>query len=231
MTPPAARPPVRVLVVDDQPLMRCGLRGLIDTFPDFETVAEAASGAEAVDRCRELRADIAVVDLRMPGMDGAECTARLLELPEPPKVLLLTGFPLDGRTLGSLASGAAGLLGKDLRPAELAAVLRSVAAGTGVVSSDVLSLLLTRQEESTGMGQQRARELLTRLSASEQRVLALVGSGMTNDQIADRLGLSGASVKTYVSRALAKLGLENRTQAALIVFEAELSAEPWESGG
>ncbi|MFB7629826.1 response regulator [Streptomyces sp. NPDC056149] len=214
--------PIRVLVVDDQAIVRMGLTMLVGSSDDFEVVGEAGDGTEALALAATRRPDIVLMDLNMPGVDGIEATGRLMRLPEPPKVLMLSVFDTDTRVLAALRAGACGFLLKDLQPEELFAALHSVTAGCRVVAPDVMASLVRRAADQTPIRVNGAAEKLSLLSQGERKVLALVGSGMTNAQIARSLCLSGASVKTYVSRALAKLGLDNRTQAALIAHDMGL---------
>ncbi|WP_411144440.1 response regulator [Streptomyces sp. x-80] len=210
-----------VLIVDDQVLIRSGLRQLVGTSPAFEVVAEAGDGAEAVAQARAHRPDVVLMDVRMPRVDGVAATAQLMRFAAPPKVLVLTGFDVDDRVLDALEAGACGFLFKDLTPWQLETAMRTVLAGGRVVAPAVLDSLVRR---ATGPARGGAvPDGLGRLSDSERRVLALIGAGLTNAQIARRLHLAQASVKTYVSRTLAKLGLDNRTQAAILAYEAGLA--------
>ncbi|MFI5864321.1 response regulator [Streptomyces sp. NPDC051546] len=211
---------IRVMVVDDQGLIRSGLVTLLASAPDIEVVAEAADGAEAVPLARTYRPDVVLMDLVMPKVDGLEATVQLLRLPEPPRVLVLTGYTADDLVLDALRAGAAGFLLKDLRPEELFAGIRTVAAGGSALAPGVMRVLLERADTRTGTPDHA--EQLSTLSPGERDVLALVGEGRTNLQIAQALHLSPASVKTYVSRILTQLDLSNRTQAAILAHEAGL---------
>ncbi|MFE2288342.1 response regulator [Streptomyces sp. NPDC059443] len=211
---------IRVMVVDDQSLIRSGLVTLLASAPDMEVVAEAADGAEAVPLARTHRPDVVLMDLVMPKVDGFEATLRLLRLPDPPRVLVLTGYTADDLVLDALRAGAAGFLLKDLRPEELFAGIRTVAAGGSALAPGVMRALLERADTRTGAPDHA--EQLSTLSPGERDVLALVGEGRTNQQIAEALHLSPASVKTYVSRILTQLDLTNRTQAAILAYEAGL---------
>ncbi|MFC5722295.1 response regulator [Streptomyces gamaensis] len=216
--------PIRVAIVDDQAIIRMGLTMLVDSHEDFEVVFEATDGAEAVAQVTAHRPDIVLMDLTMPRLDGVEATRRLMRLPDPPTVLILSVFDTDERVLEALDAGAGGFLLKDLRPEELFAALHTVITGCRVIAPEVLTSLVRKAADRTPVRVGGAGEKLDLLSPGERRVLALVGAGMTNAQIARALQLSGASVKTYVSRTLAKLGLDNRTQAALIAYEMGLTA-------
>ncbi|MEU7166283.1 response regulator transcription factor [Streptomyces morookaense] len=214
---------IRVMIVDDQAIIRMGLTMLVDSSDDFEVVAEAGDGAEALSQVAAHRPDVVLMDLNMPRVDGVEATRRLMRLPEPPMVLVLSVFDADARVLEALEAGACGFLLKDLRPEELFAALHTVASGCRVVAPEVLTSLVRRAADHTPIRVNGAGEKLSLLSQGERRVLALVAAGMTNAEIARTLHLSGASVKTYVSRTLAKLGLDNRTQAAIIAYEMGLA--------
>ncbi|MFE9564553.1 response regulator [Streptomyces sp. NPDC006487] len=211
---------IRVMVVDDQSLIRSGLVTLLASAPDIEVVAEAADGAEAVPLARTHRPDVVLMDLVMPKVDGLEATLQLLRLPDPPRVLVLTGYTADDLVLDALRAGAAGFLLKDLRPEELFAGIRTVAAGGSALAPGAMRVLLERADTRTEAPDHA--EQLSTLSPGERDVLALVGEGRTNLQIAQALHLSPASVKTYVSRILTQLDLSNRTQAAILAYEAGL---------
>ncbi|MFJ8014558.1 response regulator [Streptomyces sp. NPDC096339] len=211
---------IRMMVVDDQSLIRTGLVTLLASAPDIEVVAQAQDGAEAVPLAREHRPDVVLMDLVMPKVDGMEATLRLLRLPEPPRVLVLTGYTADDLVLDALRAGAAGFLLKDQRPEELFAGIRTVAAGGSVLAPAVMRVLLDRAADRPEAPAHSER--LESLSPGERGVLALVGEGRTNQQIAEALHLSPASVKTYVSRILTQLDLSNRTQAAILAHEAGL---------
>lgn len=211
---------IRVMVVDDQSLIRSGLATLLSSAPDMEVVAEAADGAEAVPLARTHRPDVVLMDLVMPKVDGFEATLQMLRLPDPPRVLVLTGYTADDLVLDALRAGAAGVLLKDLRPEELFSGIRTVAAGGSALAPRVMRALLERADTRTGAPDHA--EQLSALSPGERNVLALVGEGRTNLQIAQALHLSPASVKTYVSRILTQLDLTNRTQAAILAYEAGL---------
>ncbi|MFF4409969.1 response regulator [Streptomyces sp. NPDC001262] len=212
-----------VLVVDDQALIRSSMCLLLDSTPEFDVVAEAEDGADALAKARAHRPDIVLMDVRMPRVDGIAATEQLMRFTQPPKVLMLTNFDVDDRVLDALEAGASGFLLKDLCPRRLASALRTVLAGGRVVSPEVLDSLVRRASTTERAGGEGVEQRLSQLSGSERRVLELVGLGLTNAQIARKLYLSQASVKTYVSRMLAKLGLDNRTQAAILAYEAGLT--------
>ncbi|MGW5115912.1 response regulator [Streptomyces noursei] len=214
---------IRVVIVDDQAIIRSGLRMMLETSDDFEVVAEAVDGADAIIQARTHRPDIVLMDLRMPNVDGATATRKLMEMPEPPRVLVLSTYSADGQVFDALNAGAAGFLLKDLRGEELFSALHVVASGGRVFASDVLQNLVRRAVRRMPVRVHGLNAKVAALSESERKVLALVGMGMTNEQIAKELHLAGASVKTYVSRTLAKLGLENRTQAAVVAYTVGLT--------
>jgi DNA-binding NarL/FixJ family response regulator len=214
---------IRVLLVDDEELVRFGLRTVLESADDIDVVGEAADGADAVSAVRTLRPDVVLMDIRMPRVDGLAATRQLLSRPDPPKVAVLTTFHLDEYVFAALDAGASGFLLKDTPPREIVAAVRAVAAG-----SEMLSPAVTRRLIAEYVGrrsQPRRGEALRRLdvlSDREREVLVLIGRGLSNADIARTLFMSEATVKTYVSRMLAKLGLANRTQAAILVHEAGL---------
>ena len=214
---------IRVLLVDDEELVRFGLRTVLEAAGDFEVVGEAGNGADGVRAARELVPDVVLVDIRMPVLDGLAATEQLLALPRPPQVAVLTTFYLDEYVYAALAAGAAGFLLKDTPPREIAAAVRAVAEGTATLSPKVTATLI---ESYVGRrAAPRRAEALTRvagLSEREREVLALLGTGDSNADLARRLFISEATVKTYVSRLLTKLDLANRTQAAILAHEAGL---------
>ncbi|MBJ7453947.1 MAG: response regulator transcription factor, partial [Blastococcus sp.] len=203
---------IRVLLVDDEELVRFGLRTVLEAAGDFEVVGEAGNGADGVRAARELVPDVVLVDIRMPVLDGLAATEQLLALPTPPQVAVLTTFYLDEYVYAALAAGAAGFLLKDTPPREIAAAVRAVAEGTATLSPKVTATLI---ESYVGRrAAPRRAEALSRvatLSEREREVLALLGTGDSNADLARRLFVSEATVKTYVSRLLTKLNLANRT--------------------
>ncbi|MEV4506105.1 response regulator transcription factor [Streptomyces klenkii] len=212
--------PIRVLIVDDQAIARSGLKIFIDASKNFEVVAEASDGAEALASAAEHRPDIVVMDLNMPHVDGVNATYQLMRLPNPPRVLILSASDDYARAMDALKAGACGYLLKDASHAELLAALKAVMTGCRVIAPDLLARLINRPP----MRMNALTEKLATLTEGEVRVLSLLGIGMTNAQIARGLHLSLASVKTYVSRTLGKLGLENRTQAAIIAHETGITS-------
>jgi DNA-binding NarL/FixJ family response regulator len=214
---------VRVLLVDDEVLVRFGLRTILEHADDIEVVGEASDGAEAVSAVRTVRPDVVLMDIRMPRLDGLEATRRILALPDPPRIAILTTFHLDEYVFAALEAGACGFLLKDTPPADIVAAVRAVAAG-----SEMLSPAVTRRLIAEYVGRrahsQRAEALsrLEVLSEREREVLILIGRGLSNAAAARTLFMSEATVKTYVSRMLTKLDLTNRTQAAILGHEAGL---------
>ncbi|MFE2597751.1 response regulator [Streptomyces sp. NPDC059396] len=227
---------IRVLLVDDDPLVRSGLRLMLGGAPDVKVVAEATDGAEVAALVAEHSPDIVLMDIRMPGMDGLAATEALRtrpspsspgspvpEIPRPPEVLVLTTFNTDEHVLRALRAGAAGFLLKDTPPQEIIAAVRKVVAGEPVLSPAVTQQLIAQVSEGTGGREtraERARAQLALLGDREREVAVTVGQGKTNAEIAAELYMSVPTVKTHVSRILAKLGLNNRVQIALVVYDA-----------
>ena len=210
---------IRVVVVDDEPMVCAHLRTILGTADDLEVVEEAHDGAAAVQAVRRDRPDVVLMDLRMPGVDGLTAIERIHQLPDPPVVVALTTFDADQYVLRALRAGAAGFLVKSTPPEELIGLVRVAAAGNMVLSTAAARRLVaaSANREST---RQRARELVESLTERELEVLACLGEGLSNAQIAERLYLSEATVKGYVSRMLDKLGCANRTQAGLLAHDA-----------
>src|SRR6478752_5383999 len=214
---------IRVLLVDDEELVRFGLRTVLEAAGDFEVVGEAGDGAAGVTAARELRPDVVLTDIRMPGTDGLTATKQILALPDPPQVAVLTTFHLDEYVYAALAAGAAGFLLKDTPPREIAAAVRRVADGTATLSPAVTAALIDSYVDRRAAPRKaEAQRRIAELSDREREVLGLLGSGESNAELAKRLFVSEATVKTYVSRLLSKLDLANRTQAAILAHEAGL---------
>ncbi|MGW4346446.1 response regulator [Streptomyces sp. NPDC004690] len=218
--------PIRLLLVDDDPLVRAGLSFMLGGADDIEIVGEAADGAAAEDQVERVRPDVVLMDVRMPGVDGLTATQRLRARPEPPQIVVLTTFHADEQVLRALRAGASGFLLKDTPPAQIVEAVRRVAAGDPVLSPAVTRQLM-RQAAGGAAGDRRtrARERVAALAEREREVALRVGRGLANAQIAADLFMSVPTVKTHVSRILAKLSLDNRVQIALLVHDAGLLDE------
>nr|WP_296767315.1 response regulator transcription factor [Rhodococcus sp. (in: high G+C Gram-positive bacteria)] len=213
--------PITVFIVDDQELMRMGLTMVLDAQDDIDVVGEASDGESAVVRVAELRPDVVLMDVRMPGIDGIDATSRIVESLSNSRVLVMTTFDLDEHVLGALRAGASGFLLKDTPPVDLVSAIRSIAAGDAVVSPKVTKRLLSRfiSEESPPT---RDPAVLDALTDREREVLESLATGMSNAEIASHLVLSEATVKTHVGRVLTKLGLRDRVQAVVLAYETGL---------
>ena len=217
--------PIRVMLVDDQVLLRTGFRMVLAAQPDMEVVAEAGDGVEALDVLRSRVEDVVLMDVRMPHMDGVEATRRVCAGeggPGAPKVLILTTFDLDEYAFSALRAGAGGFLLKDVPPGELLSAIRTVHSGDAVVAPSTTRRLIDRFSSVLPAASERATPEMERLTGREREVLVLVAQGLSNGEIAARLGLSGATVKTHVGRILAKLGLRDRVQAVVLAYETGL---------
>ncbi|MDA3630464.1 response regulator transcription factor [Saccharopolyspora oryzae] len=210
----------RVLLVDDQELMRMGFRMVLDAQEDLEVVGEAGNGADAVELAAQLRPDVVLMDVRMPVLDGVEATRRIVAADDA-KVLVMTTFDLDEYALSALRSGASGFLLKDTPPENLVSAVRSVASGDAVVSPSVTKRLLDRFLGDGG-GELRDASVLDALTEREREVLVLVAKGLSNTEIAGKLFLSEATVKTHLGRILSKLDLRDRVQAVVLAYETGL---------
>ncbi|SEL40301.1 response regulator [Streptacidiphilus jiangxiensis] len=212
-----------VLIVDDQPLQRLGFRMLLESSPETSVVGEAAHGAEAVRLTAELRPDVVLMDIRMPGMDGIEATRRIVAAGDRSRVLVLTTFDLDEYAYGALRAGASGFLLKDARPDELLSGIRAVAGGDAVVAPAMTRRLLDAFTSGVPPREPDTDPRITLLSQREREVLEAIAQGLTNSEIATRLVLSESTVKTHVSRVLAKLGARDRVHAVIIAYDAGLA--------
>ncbi len=218
---------LRVLLADDQHLVRAAFSMLVDSAPDMAVAGQAEDGHRALELTRELRPDVVVMDIRMPGLDGIEATRRIADDPElgEVRVLVLTTFDDDESVLAALRAGAAGFLVKDTRPAELLDAIRVVAAGDALLSPGPTARLVARVvrlPETVAPPLAAGSALVAELSAREREVLALVGRGMNNAEIGGVLGLSPLTVKTHVSRILGKLGIRDRPQLVVTAYESGL---------
>jgi len=207
---------IRVLIVDDQNLVRMGFRMLLDAEPGIHVVAEAGDGAEAVRLAAAEKPDVVLMDVRMPGLDGIAATAEILRLSPASRVIILTTFDLDEYAFGGLRAGASGFLLKDTRPAELLAAVRAVAAGDAAISPRVTRRMLDLFGARMPSAQQGALETLT---PREHEILLAIGEGLSNGEIGERFVLSESTVKTHVGRVLMKLELRDRVQAVIFAFE------------
>jgi DNA-binding NarL/FixJ family response regulator len=218
---------ISVVLADDQVLLRAGLRALLDSEHDIDVVAEAGDGAEAVAVCRRLRPDVVLMDIRMPGLDGLAATRQITSTPElsATRVVVLTTFELDEYVFEAIRSGASGFLVKDTEPAELLRGVRAVADGEALLSPSVTRRLIaefaSRSRATTGS------EQLSGLTDREREVVALVGEGLSNEEIAQRLVMSPATSKTHVSRAMTKLGVRDRAQLVVLAYETGLVRPGW----
>ena len=213
---------VRVLVVDDDALVRSGLALMLGGTADLEVVAEVGDGAEVAAAVDAHRPDVVLMDLRMPRMDGIEATTRLRRRPDPPDVLVLTTFDADELVLRALRAGASGFLLKDTPPAQIVDAVRRVAAGDPMLSPRITRRLIDLVATDDG-SRDRARAALGALSARERDVVRGIGQGRTNAELAGELYLSVATIKAHVSHILTKLDLDNRTQIALLAHDAGLA--------
>ena len=210
---------VRVVVVDDEPMVCAHLRTILGSADDIEVVDEAHDGAAGVEAVIRARPDVVLMDLRMPGVDGITAIERISALTEPPVVVVLTTFDADQHVLRALRAGAAGFLVKSTPPKDLIGLVRVAAEGHMVLSPAAARRLVAASSDSQ-QARDRARKLMASLTDREVEVLRCLGAGMSNAQIAARLYLSEATVKGYVSRMLDKLGCANRTQAGLLAHDA-----------
>jgi DNA-binding NarL/FixJ family response regulator len=212
---------IRVLVADDQALVRGGFRMILDAQKDIEVVAEAEDGREALARARELSPDVVLMDIRMPELDGLEATRRLLAGGGGPRVLILTTFDADEYVYDAMKAGASGFLLKDVRPEQLADAVRTVAAGDALLAPAITRRLVEQFVRRPPPGSARPTEL-AQLTERELDVLVLVARGLSNNEIASALFLTEATVKTHLTHILAKLSLRDRVQAVVVAYESGL---------
>ncbi|MFF5077515.1 response regulator [Actinoplanes sp. NPDC000266] len=212
--------PLRVVIADDQALVRAGFR-MILAADGIDVVAEAENGAEAVEAVRRSGPDVVLMDIRMPDMDGIEATRRILAAAVPPRVIMLTTFDLDNYVYAALGLGASGFLLKDVTPEYLVAAVRIVRDGDALLAPSITRRLVERFTTPEPRDSPLHRDL-TALTPREREVLTLLAQGLSNVEIAGRLFLSEATVKTHVARILAKLGLRDRVQAVVVAYETRL---------
>jgi DNA-binding NarL/FixJ family response regulator len=210
---------IRVMLADDQALVRDGFRALIDRDPEMEVVAEAADGVEAVSLARSEHPDVVLMDIRMPRIDGLTATKQVLALPEPPRVLVLTTFDRNDWVYEALKAGASGFLLKDVRGNQLTDAIRTVAAGDALLAPSITRRLIEEFVAREPNVSSRPPDVLT---ARELEVLRLLAAGMSNAEIAQRLVVELSTVKTHVNRMLSKLDLRDRTQAVVYAYETGL---------
>ncbi|MFE7277921.1 response regulator [Streptomyces sp. NPDC057623] len=220
------REPVRVVIVDDEQLVRMALRLVIDGEPDLTVVAEAADGDTAITVVDEQRPDVVLMDIRMPGRDGLSTTRELLTRPVPPRVLMLTTFDSDDLVLGALRAGALGFVLKDTPPARILDAVRTVADGNPVLSPAATARVIAaatgpQSSEARRSSREAAREQLSALTERELDTARAIADGLGNPEIAERLHISIATVKAHTGNLFAKLAVENRVQIALLVRDAE----------
>ncbi len=216
--------PIRVLVADDQAIIRSGFRTIISLEADLLVVGEAADGEQAVELAAMTQPDVVLMDIRMPRLDGIEATRRITTNPQTAscRVLIVTTFDLDGYVFGALRSGASGFLLKDTEPQAFVDAIRTVAAGDALVAPGVTRRLIEAALEARPTGRQRTEPGLTVLSEREQEILVALAGGRSNAGLARAFALSEATVKTHVSNLLAKLGLTSRVQAVVYAYETGL---------
>jgi DNA-binding NarL/FixJ family response regulator len=214
--------PIKVLLVDDQPLLRTGFRMVLGAEADIDIVAEAGDGAEAVDLARRLLPDVVLMDIRMPRMDGVAATKAIVDAKLPVRVLILTTFDLDEYVVGALRAGAAGFLAKDVPADDLVDAIRSVASGEAVVAPRILRRLLEKFVDRLPEPDGATPASLDVLTDRERQVLGLVAKGLSNAEIAKELTVSETTVKTHVGHVLTKLGLRDRVQAVVLAYETGL---------
>lgn len=209
---------IRVLIADDQALVRAGFRMVLDTDPGLQVVAEAKDGADAVEATRRSRPDVVLMDIRMPAMDGLQATRQIVSANDPPRVLVLTTYDLDEYVFDALLAGASGFLLKDVAPEQLLAAIHVIAQGDSLLSPSITRRLIesfvrdhpTTPQPPPGLDELTAREL---------EILQLIARGLSNAEIAEELVVSGTTVKTHVARVLDKLGLRDRVQAVVLAYE------------
>ena len=213
---------IRVLIADDQPLVRAGLRTLLSAQPDLKVVGEASTGAQAVSEAERLAPDVVMMDIRMPGTNGIAATAQLTRRPDPSRVLVLTTYDTDEYVFDALAAGASGFLVKDARPEDLINGVRIVAAGDALLAPAVTRRLIDLFVAGTQARPAQPDSRLAALTEREREVLGLLARGLSNVEIAASLHISGNTVKTHVAHVLAKLDLRDRVHAVIFAYQSDL---------
>ncbi|WP_100810798.1 MULTISPECIES: response regulator transcription factor [unclassified Microbacterium] len=220
------RAPIRILLVDDQQLIRMGFRMVLEADPGFAVVGEASNGAEAIEAVRDLSPDVVLMDVRMPRLDGIAATTQIVQQHPASRIIVLTTFDLDEYAFGALAAGASGFLLKDVQATELTAAIRAVHSGDATLSPRVtrrmLELFGRRLPNAVGAGADDAA--LATLTDRERDVFAAIGAGLTNTEIAAALFVSESTVKTHVGRVLAKMGARDRVQAVILAHRLGVTA-------
>jgi DNA-binding NarL/FixJ family response regulator len=220
--PPPTTEAIRVVIVDDQELMRSALRMMVDSQPDLDLVGEAADGGEALELVRARHVDVVLMDVRMPRLDGIQATTVITRERPRTRVVALTTFDLDEYAFAAIRAGASAFLLKDARGEDIVDAIRVVHAGHAVVAPSTTRRLIEHLATSPGFDVSRADAVLEPLTAREAEVLRAVATGATNAEIAARMHLSEATVKTHVGHVLAKLGLRDRVQAVVLAYESGL---------
>jgi DNA-binding NarL/FixJ family response regulator len=220
---------IRVLITDDDELMRAGLAAVLASAPEIELVGEVASGRQAVDRARALKPDVVLMDVRMPDLDGIAATRELAATVPHTKVLILTTFEQDDYIFGALRAGASGFLLKRARPEELIAAVQTIAAGDSLLSPSVTRRVID-SVASAATPAIAGNTCLDELTAREREVLALLAQGLSNAEIADALTVEDSTVKTHVKRILMKLGVRDRVQAVIVAYQTGLATGAFRAG-
>jgi DNA-binding NarL/FixJ family response regulator len=222
---------VRVLIVDDDHLMRAGLQAVLSTDQTIEVVGEAADGRAGVERARALSPDLVLMDVRMPDLDGISATREILALSPELKVVILTTFEEDDYVFGALSAGASGFLLKRTRPEELITAIHTIAAGDSLLAPSVTKRVIDHMVKHPASREPAAHALLDELTPREREVLGLIARGLSNTEIASELVVEETTVKTHVKRILRKLGLRDRVQAVILAYESGLVGDAADPGG